>query len=183
MITSWFLPERINLVCNLPISENPLPFFESIITRQNYWSSCVVINSFSKADSVAGLRIGYIYGEESLITACSALNANTIMNPPTFPAFAIVLTCLFRCIYLSEYFGAVSLKEKLKKLNRWWIQLLRLVYFLRLAILFNIALRCTDWKISWVKRGLTLINTTIDENVLIKSAQLLGTPCLCYEQH
>lgn len=28
-----------------------------------------------------------------------------------------------------------------------------------------------------------MINTTIDENVLIKSAQLFGTPCLCYEQH
>lgn len=108
----------LDLVCNLPISENPLPFFESIITRQNYWSSCVVINSFSKTDSVAGLRIGYIYGDESLITACSALNANTIMNPPTFPAFAIVLTCLFRCMYLSEYFGAVSLKEKFKTFFR-----------------------------------------------------------------
>ena len=40
------------------------------------------------------------------------------MNPPTFPAFAIVLTCLFRCMYLSEYFGAVSLKEKFKKFFR-----------------------------------------------------------------
>ena len=33
-------------------------------------------------------------------------------------AFAIVLTCLFRCMYLSEYFGAASLKEKFKKLFR-----------------------------------------------------------------
>ena len=108
----------LDLVCNLPVSEYPSPFFESIITSQNYWGACVVINSFSKTDSVAGLRIGYIYGEESLITACATLNANTIMNPPTFPAFAIVLTCLFRCIYLSEHFGAVSLKEKFKKLFR-----------------------------------------------------------------
>lgn len=27
-----------------------------------------------------------------------------------------------------------------------------------------------------------MINTTIDENVLIRAAQLFGTPCLCYEQ-
>ena len=34
------------------------------------------------------------------------------MNPPTFPALPIVLTCLFRCMYLSDLHGSLSLHRE-----------------------------------------------------------------------
>lgn len=102
----------LDQVCNLIISKRPLPFLEPIITAHDYWHSCAVINSFSKTDAVAGLRLGYIYGEYDLISSCAALNADTIMNPPTFPALPIVLTCLFRCMYLCSLYGSIPLYKK-----------------------------------------------------------------------
>lgn len=103
----------LDQVCNLIISKHPLPLLESVITAHDYWHSCAVINSFSKTDAVAGLRLGYVYGEDDLIRYCAELNADTIMNPPTFPALPIVLTCLFRCMYLCDLWGPPSLRGKL----------------------------------------------------------------------
>lgn len=92
----------LDQVCNLVISKQTQPMLETVITNHNYWHNCAIINSFSKTEAIAGFRIGYIYGEENLINFCSKINANTIMNPPTFPAFPIVLTCLFRCLYINN---------------------------------------------------------------------------------
>lgn len=103
----------LDQVCNLIISKQPLPLLEPVITAHDYWHSCAVINSFSKTDAVAGLRLGYVYGEDALIQSCAALNADTVMNPPTFPALPIVLTCLFRCMYLNDLWGSPSLRAKL----------------------------------------------------------------------
>ena len=89
-------------VCDIVISQTPLPFLRKIITKHDYWDSCAIVNSFSKSDAVAGIRIGYVYGTEEIINFCSRLNATSIMNPPTFPAFAVVLTCMFRCIFIDQ---------------------------------------------------------------------------------
>lgn len=105
----------LDQVCNLIISKRPLPLLEPVITLHNYWNSCAVVNSFSKTDSTAGLRLGYVYGEDHLIRSCADLNARTVMNPPTFPAFPIVLTCLFRCLYLSGLYGSPTLSEQFKR--------------------------------------------------------------------
>lgn len=92
----------IDRVCDVIFSVAPHPPSEEIITLHDYWDSCVIVNSFSKSDAVAGLRIGYIYGADKTVGFCSNINANSIMNPPTFPAFPIVITCLFRCIYYAR---------------------------------------------------------------------------------
>lgn len=92
----------LDTVCNLVISDDVPIFWEEAITRNGMWGSCAVVNSFSKTDAVAGLRLGYVYGEDELISSCSRINADTIMNPPTFPAFAVVLTCMFRCMFLCD---------------------------------------------------------------------------------
>lgn len=105
----------LDQVCNLIISKRSLPSLERVITAHNYWHSCAVVNSFSKTDSTAGLRLGYVYGEDPLVRLCSNLNARTIMNPPTFPAFPIVLTCLFRCLYLSDLYASSALSEQFKR--------------------------------------------------------------------
>lgn len=105
----------LDQVCNLIISKRPLPLLEPVITLHKYWHSCAVVNSFSKTDSTAGLRLGYVYGEDHMIRLCADLNARTVMNPPTFPAFPIVLTCLFRCLYLSNLYGLPELNEQFKR--------------------------------------------------------------------
>ncbi len=92
----------MDCVCDIVISHTPHPFLRKIITQHDYWNSCALVNSFSKSDAIAGLRIGYIYGAEELIKFCSDINAASIMNPPTFPAFAVVLTCMFRCLFIDQ---------------------------------------------------------------------------------
>lgn len=92
----------LDQVCDMPISQKPYLYLESAITECNMWNNAVIVNSFSKTDSTAGFRIGYIYGTKALIDVVSEIQANTIMNPPTFPVFSIILTCMFRCMYLSR---------------------------------------------------------------------------------
>lgn len=102
----------LDQVCNIVISESINPLFEKVVTQLGLWESCAVVNSFSKSEAAAGLRIGYVYGTEKLIQFCSTINADSIMNPPTFPAFPIVVTCMFRCIYISKMLNDT---EKLKE--------------------------------------------------------------------
>lgn len=93
----------LDQVCNLVISTIQLPLLQQVITNYNYWKECIVVNSFSKTDSIAGIRIGYVYGHKKVIKEIEEFIVNSIMNPPTFPMFPIVLVCMFRCIYLSEH--------------------------------------------------------------------------------
>lgn len=116
----------LDTVCSLPVTQFPMPSYESVITANDYWHSCAVVNSFSKTDSVAGLRLGYIYSSERITSFCSRLNASDIMNPPTFPAFSVVLACLFRCMYISEASGHTLMRHK-------FIELFRKLFFLTSA--------------------------------------------------
>lgn len=108
----------LDTVCSFPVTRPLQPFHESLITLHDYWHSCAVVNSFSKTDSVAGLRLGYVYGPEHLVDFCSRLNASSIMNPPTLPAFPIVLSCMFRCMYLCEASGNVAMSRKFAEFFR-----------------------------------------------------------------
>lgn len=92
----------LDQVCDLVISQKKYMYLENIITEYIGWKDAVIINSFSKTDSTAGLRIGYIYGDKELINIVNSIQADSIMNPPTFPVFSILLTCMFRCIYLNK---------------------------------------------------------------------------------
>lgn len=118
----------MDCVCDIVISKTPHPLLRKIITHHDYWKSCVVVNSFSKSDAVAGLRIGYIYGAEELVRFCSNINATTIMNPPTFPAFAVVLTCMFRCIFADQnWYNSVIGSKRI-------ISLYRKLFFMTAAV-------------------------------------------------
>lgn len=89
-------------VCDLVISRKKYAYYENMITNYFSWDDAAVVNSFSKTDATAGFRIGYVYGNNELISFASRIQADSIMNPPTFPAFVIALTCMFRCIYLNR---------------------------------------------------------------------------------
>lgn len=100
-------------VCDLVISHHDYLYFEHVITQYSSWNNSVIINSFSKTDATAGFRIGYIYGNKELIKTVAEIQANSIMNPPTFPVFSIVLTCMFRCMYLNRTNNIKHYKETL----------------------------------------------------------------------
>lgn len=64
---------------------------------------CIIINSFSKTESVPGFRIGYIAGDYDLMRFVRPKQL-AIMNPPNIPTIAVWLTMLFRCLYMSEQY-------------------------------------------------------------------------------
>ncbi len=108
----------LDTVCSLAITKQLKPFYESLITINDYWDSCAVVNSFSKTDSAAGLRLGYVYSSDYIAKFCSCLNASSIMNPPTFPAFPVVLACMFRCMYISKVSGHLLMRNRFSELFR-----------------------------------------------------------------
>ena len=63
-------------------------------------NNLILINSFSKTDSVPGFRIGYIWAAEEIIKHASEYQANTIMCPQTAPILPVFFTLLSRTIYL-----------------------------------------------------------------------------------
>ena len=104
----------MDCVCDIVISDAPHPLLRKVITQHNFWDRCVVVNSFSKSEAVAGLRLGYVYGSEELIRFCAKINASSIMNPPTFPAFPVLLTCMFRCLFISQrYYSSCMVTHRI----------------------------------------------------------------------
>lgn len=118
----------MDCVCDIVISQTPHPLLRKVITQHDFWESCAVVNSFSKSDAVSGLRIGYIYGTEELIKFCSNINAASIMNPPTLPAFSILLTCMFRCLFINQqYYVSMMNTQKI-------ISLFKNLFFITSAV-------------------------------------------------
>lgn len=119
----------LDQVCDLPISKKVYQYMESAITENEMWDNTAVVNSFSKTDSTAGFRIGYIYGARNTIKAVSKIQANSIMNPPTFPVFSIIVTCMYRCMFLNRQKQSNAYKERLIR------NLFRNVFFITGAII------------------------------------------------
>lgn len=118
-------------VCDLVISQKEYVYYENVITQNISWSNAAIVNSFSKTDAIAGFRIGYIYGNKEIIKVVSGIQAESIMNPPTFPVFVIALTCMFRCMYLNKTNSRKQYKEILIR------NLFRNIFFYTGAIIPN----------------------------------------------
>lgn len=91
-------------VCNMIISEKEVTVPEPIIMKNKMMGKSIIVNSFSKTESVPGFRVGYIVGQFDVIQFVRAKQVG-IMNPPNIPTIAVWLTLLFRCLYLSEQYG------------------------------------------------------------------------------
>lgn len=94
--------------CNIVISKRPTTTPEPFLLKHKMIHKSIIINSFSKTESIPGFRIGYIVGNYNLIQFVKEKQV-TIMNPPNIPAIAVWMIMLFRCLHLSEQFG---LEEK-----------------------------------------------------------------------
>lgn len=91
-------------VCNMIMSEKEVTVPEPIIKKNNMMGKSIIVNSFSKTESVPGFRIGYIVGNFDLIRFVRKKQVS-IMYPPNIPTIAVWLTLLFRCLHLSEQYG------------------------------------------------------------------------------
>ena len=91
-------------VCNMVITNNNLVLIETAITKNNYWKKSIIINSFSKTESVAGMRIGYIYAYKHVIDFIVARQSDTLMSLPTTPVLPLFFCLMFRCIFLNNKF-------------------------------------------------------------------------------
>lgn len=91
-------------VCNLIITNRNLVLIETAITKNDYWEKSIIINSFSKTESVAGLRIGYIYTHTHIIDFVINRQSDTLMSLPATPVLPLFFCLMFRCIYLNRKF-------------------------------------------------------------------------------
>lgn len=92
-------------VCNMIMSEKEVTVPEPIIMENNMMAKSIIVNSFSKTDSVPGFRVGYIVGHFDVIHFVRSKQVMNIMYPPNMPTIAVWLTLLFRCLHLSEQYG------------------------------------------------------------------------------
>ncbi|MFV0517673.1 MAG: pyridoxal phosphate-dependent aminotransferase [Aminipila sp.] len=99
-------------VCNMIISEKEVTVPEPIIMESNMMEKSIIVNSFSKTESVPGFRIGYIAGHFDVIHFVRSKQVMSIMYPPNVPIIAVWLSLLFRCLYLSEQYGQ---EERIRK--------------------------------------------------------------------
>jgi aspartate/methionine/tyrosine aminotransferase len=91
----------IDCVCNMLLSAEEVTYPEPLIVDSGMLDRTIIVNSFSKTDSVPGFRIGYVLGNKALIDYVSTQQADCIMNPQTIPVIPIWVTLLFRCLHLS----------------------------------------------------------------------------------
>ncbi len=92
-------------VCNMIMSEKEVTVPEPIIMENKMMAKSIIVNSFSKTESVPGFRIGYIAGHFDVIQFVRSKQVMSIMYPPNMPIIAVWLMLLFRCLYLSEQYG------------------------------------------------------------------------------
>jgi len=92
-------------VCNMIISNNDLVIIESSITKLNYWNNCVIINSFSKTESIPGFRLGYVYASKEIINYIFQQQSCSLMSIPSVLVLPVFFTSLFRCMFLSEKYS------------------------------------------------------------------------------
>ena len=92
----------LDMVCDIVITKGSYLPIQSLITEFDYWDKCAVVNSFSKTDSTAGMRFGYVYGNSDLIETASNIQGKSMMSQPTIPAVSMFLIFLFRCVFISE---------------------------------------------------------------------------------
>lgn len=91
-------------VCNMIISKEKVTVPEPIIMKNKMMGNSIIVNSFSKTESVPGFRIGYIVGEFKVIQFVRSKQVH-IMNPPNVPVISVWLISLFRCLHLSQQYG------------------------------------------------------------------------------
>lgn len=102
----------IDCVCNMMFSAQQVTYPEPLIVESGMLEKTIIINSFSKTDSVPGFRIGYVLGNADLIEYVSTQQADCIMNPQTIPVIPIWATLLYRCLHLSRQLGQSDKQRK-----------------------------------------------------------------------
>ena len=102
-------------VCNIIFSEKEVIVPEPYILKHQMLEDAVIVNSFSKTESLPGFRLGYLAGDYDLMKF-AWIKQQGVMNPPNYPVVAVWIITLFRCLFLSEKYG--QNEEKRRKIVR-----------------------------------------------------------------
>lgn len=96
---SWVI---VDLVGFMPITEKEYVIVEQIIEQSGAFGNVILVNSFSKTDSVPGFRLGYIYANKTICKYAERYLFYDMMNVPAVPIFPIIFTLIFRIIFISK---------------------------------------------------------------------------------
>ena len=119
-------------VCNMIISNNELVIIETSITQAKYWDNCVIINSFSKTESIPGFRLGYVYSDKSIINYIFQQQSYSLMSVPSVLVLPVFFTCLFRCMFLNNKYSWNRYD------NKRLIRIFRLIFYVTTSIPDNL---------------------------------------------
>lgn len=92
----------IDKVGQMPIVQDYFVNIGSLIKKTESQLNVIIVNSFSKSDSVPGFRIGYIIANKNIIQYVAKYQLTSIMNPPTSPFLPVFFTLVARSIYLGK---------------------------------------------------------------------------------
>jgi len=94
----------IDKVGEWSVSQDPWINIGKLIITMQLQSQVILINSFSKTDSVPGFRIGYLLASSEIIEHAAKYQLSSIMNPPTFPVLPVFFSLLSRCFFIKQRF-------------------------------------------------------------------------------
>ncbi|MBI3776644.1 MAG: pyridoxal phosphate-dependent aminotransferase [Gammaproteobacteria bacterium] len=88
-----------------------------LIVKEEAQQHAVLINSFSKSDSVPGFRIGYLMGPEQIVKHAARYQLLSAMNPPTVPLLPPFFSLISRCIQLADHLRWTTSEERASLLS------------------------------------------------------------------
>ncbi len=107
---SLLLLDQVGL---LPISfDSWININKALISTQTQ-TQAILVQSFSKTDSIPGFRIGYLAVPPALSEFVTQHQQLTIMNPPTVLTLPVFLSSLAQCLFLGERMKWLHDKHKL----------------------------------------------------------------------
>ncbi|MHB8599618.1 MAG: pyridoxal phosphate-dependent aminotransferase [Ktedonobacteraceae bacterium] len=103
----------VDAVGQLPLSFDPWINVNKVILDTQAQSQVILVNSFSKTDSVPGFRVGYMLVPLKIAQHVFRYQFNSIMNPQTVPVLPIFFSFLARCIFLGEHMGWMKNEDRI----------------------------------------------------------------------
>lgn len=86
----------------MPITHKSFVNVGKAILKSDYQDHIIQICSFSKTDSVPGLRLGYFMAADKIVAHSIKYQLYTVLNPQTVPVLPIFYSFLIRSLYLKE---------------------------------------------------------------------------------
>lgn len=97
-----------DIVGLLPISADPWVNIQKAMVQTQIQEQTLLVQSFSKTDSIPGFRIGYMLVPSALENYVARYQYANIMNPQTFPVLPLLITFLARNLFMGRRMQWIS---------------------------------------------------------------------------